>query len=153
MFRSFLEQKDEKGDYEQARWDWLTTAFYKIKATRIESLQDGNWGSAIQMVRKKWCMAFLLLCWRGCPEGMMQLWCLSFHRNYTDLHLHGPYTISQPGPESQGRGIRQPSRSQFFGSRKADYLERSKNELIAQRMQIIRFFELGTNVANVLRIG
>lgn len=83
----------------------------------------------------------------------MQLWCLSFHRNYTDLHLHGPYTISQPGPESQGRGIRQPSRSQFFGSRKADYLERSKNELIAQRMQIIPFFELGTNETNVLRIG
>lgn len=52
-------------------------------------------------------------------------------------------------------GTRNPPTKQksIFGSRKADYLERSKNELIAQRMQIIRFFELGTNEANVLRIG
>lgn len=86
----------------------------------------------------------------------MGLWCLSFHRNYTDLHLHGPYTISQPGPEFQGRGIRIfPNQAEvnFFGSRKADYLQRSKNELITQGMQIIWFFELGTNEAKVLRNG
>lgn len=127
---------------EQARWDWLTTAFGK--------LQNGTRGvQYIRVVRKMWCMAFFYLARGVTPRGWWSYGVWVFN-GIIDLHILRPYTISQPSPSP-----RDVESATFPTKQKSSFgliIRTRGGDPIPNRLKSYGF-EFGRNKANVPEFG